>query len=106
MELIVEKYKRLLELLKLYNSDEQKHREELLNLISERNELVKKINDIDERLEDSSKNNSKGKSLTFSSGKQSAKLFMYEENKNGFIENVLFAFLVGLTSGLSFFFVY
>lgn len=100
MDLIVERYKRLLELLKLYSAEDKK--QELLDLISERNELVKKINDIDEKIEDG---NSKGKALTFSSGKASAKLFMYEENKNGFIENVLFAFLVGLTSGLSFFFV-
>ena len=100
MNLIIERYKRIIDLFKLYSVEDEK--QELFNLISERNELVKKINDIDEKIEDG---NSKGKKLTFTSGKASAKLFMYEEDKNGFVENVLFAFLVGLTSGLSFFFV-
>jgi len=103
MDLITNRYKRLIELYKLYNIEDQKHKQDIAELISARNELVKKINDIDEQLEGDDKGNKKGKSLTFSSGKESAKLFMYEEN--GFIQNVLFAFLVGLTSGLSFFFV-
>lgn len=100
INLVIERYKRLIELSKLYGIEDKK--QELFDLITERNALVKKINDIDERIDNG---NSKGKTLTFSSGKASAKLFMYEENKNGFIENVLFSFLIGLTSGLSFFFV-
>ena len=105
MELLIKKYKRLIELEKIYNSENQKQHEIVEELKQERNLLVKQIQEIDDQLsEGEEKGHQSGKRRTLSSGAQSAKLFMYDEN-GGFIQNVLFAFLVGLTSGLSFFFV-
>ena len=104
MNIIVHNYKRLIELYKVYGNEDLKIRNTIDSLLNEREKLIKKINDINEKIDDVG-GNEKGKKLTFSSGKESAKLFMYEDNKNGFMQNLLFIFLVGLTSGLSFFFV-
>lgn len=99
MNIIVANYKRILDLYKVYNNDDIKRKNNIEELLKERENLIKKIRKLDEKIED---NEGRGKKLTFTSGKESAKLFMYD-NESGFIQNLLFIFLVGLTSGLSFF---
>ena len=99
MNIVVTNYKRIIELYKIYDSDDIKKRNIKDELLKEREELIKKIENIDDKIDGG---NEKGKSLTFSSGKASAKLFM---DNDGFVQNLLFIFLVGLTSGLSFFFI-
>lgn len=99
MNIIVNNYKRLIELYKVYSSDEIKRKIEIEELMNEKEKLIKQIKNIDDKI---GEENGRGKKLVFNSGKESAKLFM-PENENGFIQNLLFIFLVGLTSGLSFF---
>lgn len=99
MNVIINNYKRIIELYKVYNSDEIKRKNDIEELMNEREKLINEIKKIDEKM-----GTGNGKKLTFSSGKESAKLFMYD-NEKGFIQNLLFTFLVGLTSGLSFFFI-
>lgn len=99
MNIIVTNYKRILDLYKVYNNDDIKRKNNIEELLKERQNLIKKIRKLDEKIKD---NEGRGKKLTFTSGKESAKLFMYD-NESGFIQNLLFIFLVGLTSGLSFF---
>lgn len=99
MNVIINNYKRIIELYKVYNSDEIKRKNDIEELMNERENLINEIKKIDEKM-----GTGNGKKLTFSSGKESAKLFMYD-NEKGFIQNLLFTFLIGLTSGLSFFFI-
>ena len=99
MNIVINNYKRIIELYKIYDSDDIKRKNIKEELLKEREELIKKIETIDDKLDGG---NEKGKSLIFSSGKESAKLFM---DNDGFVQNLLFIFLVGLTSGLSFFFI-
>lgn len=99
MNVIINNYKRIIELYKIYDSEDIKRKNIKEELLKEREELIKRIENIDDKLDGG---NEKGKSLVFSSGKASAKLFM---DSDGFVQNLLFIFLVGLTSGLSFFFI-
>lgn len=95
LNIIVTNYKRIIELFKIYDSEDIRRRIIKEELLRERENLIKQIENIDNKLDG-------GRSLKFSSGKASAKLFM---DDNGFVQNLLFVFLVGLTSGLSFFFI-
>ena len=101
MNLIIPNYKRLIDLYKIYASDDIRKKMIIDELLKEREEVIKKLNKINKEIENEG---GKGKNLTFTSGSASSKLFMYD-NQNGFIQNLLFIFLIGLTSGLSFFFV-
>lgn len=101
MNVVIANYKRIIELYHVYNSDDIKRKNDIEELMNERDKLIKQIKKINDKIGDGYE---KGKKLSFSSGRESAKLFMYD-NEGGFIQNLLFTFLVGLTSGLSFFFV-
>lgn len=101
MNLIIANYKRLITLYKIYASEDIRKKAAIEELLKERAKIIDSLNNINKKIEDEG---GRGKSLTFKSGTASSKLFMYD-NENGFMQNLLFIFLVGLTSGLSFFFI-
>ena len=92
--------KRIIELYKVYGSDEIRRKNMIEELVEERTKILKSLENVDKKIDAAS--GTQGKKLTFSSGTQSSKLFMYD-NEKGFIQNLFFIFLLGLTSGLSFF---
>lgn len=101
MNIVISNYKRLIVLYKVYASEDIRKKTIIEQLLKEKEDLINNLNKVNKKLENEGGN---GRSLTFKSGTASSKLFMYD-NENGFIQNLLFIFLVGLTSGLSFFFV-
>lgn len=100
MNIIISNYKRIIELYKVYGSDEIRRKNMIEELVEERTKILKSLENVDKKIDAAS--GTQGKKLTFSSGTQSSKLFMYD-NEKGFIQNLFFIFLLGLTSGLSFF---